>query len=232
MPNQRYDVLAIALLMFTVVFAVWLGLLGPIDVSKLKEWQTVMAAIIAPTLALVPATIAYKGAMAKVDHDREEAERRRRNEQLGLFLRLRAAVKQTLSDANKAAYLIDERLPTDFRLQTSIRVIPDQIAIAYPPEIKEAWANLHLMPSTAVVPLETLKRIIPIIEGALSRCANDSWTINFPGALIGSTYNRVADDFLRLHSARCRPVQAACKFILDALEDEIPRLQNRFQDAR
>jgi hypothetical protein len=65
--NQRYDLLAISLLLFTVVFAVWLTA-GPMNFA-LKEWQPLIASFV----ALGAAALAYKAAMAKVGYDRELA---------------------------------------------------------------------------------------------------------------------------------------------------------------
>ena len=64
-----------AALMLSALITVWLGLWGPIDIQKLKDWQPLMASIIAPTIVLGAATLAYLAAMAKVNHDRQEAER-------------------------------------------------------------------------------------------------------------------------------------------------------------
>src|SRR6516164_435018 len=80
-----------AALMLSALITVWLGLWGPIDIQKLKDWQPLMASIIAPTIVLGAATLAYLAAMAKVNHDRQEAVCQRNRERLGLFLRLRAS---------------------------------------------------------------------------------------------------------------------------------------------
>jgi hypothetical protein len=72
--------------MLCTLIVVWLGLWGPLlDLEKLRDCQPLMASIVAPTIALGAATLAYHSAMAKVYHDREEAERRRNSERLGLF---------------------------------------------------------------------------------------------------------------------------------------------------
>ena len=73
-----------AALLLSTLIVVSLSLWGPLNLEKLKDWQPLMASIIAPIIALRAATLAYRGAMAKVNHDREEAERRRNSERLGL----------------------------------------------------------------------------------------------------------------------------------------------------
>jgi hypothetical protein len=56
-----------AFLMLCTLIVVWLGLWGPLlDLEKLRDWQPLMASIIAPTIALGAATLAYHSAMAKV----------------------------------------------------------------------------------------------------------------------------------------------------------------------
>ena len=56
---------------------------------KLKDWQPLMAAII----ALGAGTLAYRGAVAKVDFDREKEQRDTERKKIGLYLRLRHALK-------------------------------------------------------------------------------------------------------------------------------------------
>jgi hypothetical protein len=72
-------------LMLSALITVWLGLAEPIDLSRLKEWQTLSAAVV----ALIAAGIAYLAAMAKVNFDRSvhEGEQRRRNKNVLIRLR-------------------------------------------------------------------------------------------------------------------------------------------------
>ena len=53
-----------------------------IGFREIKGLAALMASIIAPTIALGAATLAYHGSMAKVYRDCEEAERRRNSERL------------------------------------------------------------------------------------------------------------------------------------------------------
>jgi Pentapeptide repeats (8 copies) len=63
----------VAALLCATVLAVWLGILGPLrpDLSGLRNWQTLMAALVAVGVAL----IAYKAAMQKARLDREIGDR-------------------------------------------------------------------------------------------------------------------------------------------------------------
>ena len=105
-----------AALMLSALITVWLGLWGPIDIQKLKDWQPLMASIIAPTIVLGAATLAYLAAMAKVNHDRQEAERQRNRERLGLFLRLRASLWRVMFEARKSILALDDAIPPLRRL--------------------------------------------------------------------------------------------------------------------
>ncbi|MGJ5000547.1 hypothetical protein ACQR10_04435 [Bradyrhizobium sp. HKCCYLRH2060] len=227
MIRQRFDLAAIAALILTVVLTVWLGLWGPFEISKLQQWQTVMAAIIAPTLALIPATIAYKGAMAKVDHDRQEAERRRNNERLGLYLRLRASLRRTHADAFSRVELIEDKQLS--QILWGLRISPNMITVYNPPEVQEAWQALHLIPPSVIVNIEALKQLLPQIEQELSKFADRTWDIK-PKLIVNDLpVGRILDDYLRLHATRCSAIVVDCEAIIGELEREIPFLQNRFK---
>src|ERR1039458_6802652 len=66
-------------LIITMVF--WLGLNGPIDINKIKDWQTLITGV----LALVAAGGAYWGATAKVRFDREVADGELKRRKLALY---------------------------------------------------------------------------------------------------------------------------------------------------
>jgi hypothetical protein len=138
-------------LILTVVIVIWLGLWGPLDLEMLKGWQTLLAAVIAPSIALYAATLAYRGAMAKVELDREEAERKRVANRQGIYLRLRYRTARLASDASTAL--------------ESLRVFPAKAKMAatyYRPltekieELEEAWKNLELLPPTVGDAVEVL----------------------------------------------------------------------------
>jgi hypothetical protein len=216
-------------LMLAAMIAAALGIGGPFDFAKLEKWQTLMAAFIAPSIALVAAIVAYRGAMAKVEYDREEAARRRNNEKLGLFLRLRASLMHTFADADAARHLIRDETPNDVRLAQSVEIRAQRIAVHNPAELIEAWNSIHLMPAMTIAPIEGLKRLLPLIEGELEKFADHTWTIRFPHGNLGRAFPRAVDDYLRLHATRCEVVQEQCKIITDVLGHEIPILQQRFE---
>jgi hypothetical protein len=148
---------AVSALMLATILTVWLGIWGPIDLSKLKEWQTSMAAAV----ALLAATLAYKGATAKVDFDREEAERERTDAKLGLYLQLRTQLVRIAGECYQANRMID-----DLREVTDAKNIyawyPRPFADAN--EIDEAWNKLFLFPREAYEEIQKMR------EGVATVC--------------------------------------------------------------
>jgi hypothetical protein len=74
--NQRYDLLAISLLMFTAVFAVWLVAL-PINLEVIRKWQTLLGILITGLGVLVAAwnvTRQMRSAARVREQDRIERE--------------------------------------------------------------------------------------------------------------------------------------------------------------
>ena len=82
-----------------------------IGFREIKGLAALMASIIAPTIALGAATLAYHGSMAKVYRDCEEAERRRNSERLGLFLRLHTSLWRVLLDTQRCILAVETALP-------------------------------------------------------------------------------------------------------------------------
>jgi hypothetical protein len=213
-------------LMLAAIITAALGLWGPAELTKLKEWQTLLAAVIAPSIAICAAWIAYMGAMAKVEHDREEGARRRNNERLGLFLRLRAALRQTLSDAGQRVTLIKRSSPNP---GLQMVLTPAHLKIYNPPSLAEAWESISLLPPRLIENIEGLRRLIPLIEEELARFPEQKWEIKFvpfyPG---GEPIRRVVDDYLTIHAERCQLIQVHCEKIIGELDQAIPDLQTRF----
>src|SRR5690242_51387 len=79
--NQRFDLLAISLLMFCGVVTACL-VTNP-GTFSLKDWQPLIAALI----ALGAASLAYQASMAKVNDDRTTRDRDIRRQRLGVYLR-------------------------------------------------------------------------------------------------------------------------------------------------
>lgn len=97
--DRRYDLLAIGLLFFSAILTVWLGIFGPANTTTLKEWQPLMASILAIGGALIVyrgAKLAYTAAMAKVGLDREVHAREPARLTLGVCLRLEFSLRELI----------------------------------------------------------------------------------------------------------------------------------------
>jgi hypothetical protein len=174
--EQRYDLLAISGLMLAAVFSVWLGLWGPVDLSKLQQWQTLMAAIIAPSLALLPATIAYKAAMAKVNFDREMHDAQERRRVLNVRKRLHFAVAIFWSE------VIDLRkkmVPVIGNKVEGIRA--DAITLNLPNEIHEAWEHADVLDPADFNRIANVKYNFTIIQRELRLLDSERvWSYYWP----------------------------------------------------
>src|SRR5262249_14732529 len=83
--NPQIELATFTGLLLAVLLTIWLSISGPIDGSKLKDWQTLMAAFV----ALGAAAIAYHAAMAKVHLDRQVADQSAESLRLKLTIQLR-----------------------------------------------------------------------------------------------------------------------------------------------
>lgn len=107
---------------------------------QLKEWQPLMAAII----ALGGGALAYVGAMAKVKQDRVFAEGVENRRRLGLCLQLQLSAENLAEVTNE--------MMRDFEGHNSFNV-----TVAEPPEILKAWDNLDALPNEAIRPLNMIR---------------------------------------------------------------------------
>ncbi|WP_315774882.1 MULTISPECIES: hypothetical protein [unclassified Bradyrhizobium] len=204
-------------MMFAAVLTAWLGLWGPIDIVKLKDWQTLTASIVAPTIALCAAYLAYQGAMAKVYFDQREAERRRDAERLGLYLRMLVSLGHVAEEAGAKSALLGEYHMEEFEL----RLYPALLAIDRPQELDEAWLNIHLIPPQAIEPLQRLRnRLFPAVD-IKAAYPNKAWTV--------LQFRPPAADHpeLAAHRINCAGIEVECNQLIRALEERIPPLQDR-----
>jgi hypothetical protein len=143
-----------------------------IGFREIKGLAVADGIVIAPTIALGAATLAYHSAMAKVYHDREEAERRRNSERLGLFLRLHTSLSRVLIDIHRCILAVEMTLPQSSEKLEQIGVkarrkpnllftslahhitrdstIPfatikaEHMEVYNPPELPEVWSKIDL----------------------------------------------------------------------------------------
>lgn len=160
--------LPLSLLMFTAVLAVWLGVSGPIYLSVLREWQTLLGAF----AVVAAASIAYVAAMSKVRQDREAVEREIFRKRLGLYLKIEFAMRLLLDEARS----LDAHLafgPVGCTIEVSV----DEFRLTEPPELDEAWEYLDVFPAELVQELRTIRNGLRESKAHWDRVAAKSpWT--------------------------------------------------------
>ncbi len=193
-----------AALLLAATLVVWLGISGPIRVSYevVKDFQPLMAAMI----ALAAGTLAYWGAMAKVNLDRAEFDRRRKSEQLGLLLRLRAAVDRVSEEAGAKVKLLTFQ-PSYDATKISITIIPEQ----------------HTDRDFEKVAAHASKRNGKIRSGKMDRRMGTSpFLIDLPG--IPTYRHPVPSDYLVLYSKRCDMIKKSCDLLVKGISSAIENL--------
>jgi hypothetical protein len=223
---HRYDIFGFGLALFAIVILIAICL-DPKGFS-IQAWQPLMASIIAlggATIVYRGARLAYSAAMAKVDLDRVEAERRRSSERLGLLLRLRVSLARVLQDAKKSIHLIETNFPNNNYTQR-VDLTQDHIMVYDPPELVEIWNRIELFPIRLIEDLETLRRLLPQLTIERTNDPNASWPIDFPHGQFGQYFNRRPADYLVNHARRCRFIEASCNVIITDLDKVITMLRS------
>lgn len=141
---------------------------------RLKDWQTLMAALI----ALFAASFAYRGAMAKVEHDREVYREEQRRRRLNLFLKTALTCKMFgRSVESLRTWLNPPNTLTGIRY-TERRVSRDELVIPLEPEFEEAWNNLDVYPPAVVVRLANIRNNITTLNRAAQADPDAEWTFD------------------------------------------------------
>jgi hypothetical protein len=121
----------------------------------LKDFQPMIAALV----ALAAASLAYRGAMAKVELDREMAARQRAKDRLGLLLRFTSQLRRMKSETERNANSIKTMVETAAR-ENARRIDywgKADFSLEQFGEIDRAWDQLELLPSEAFELLEKLR---------------------------------------------------------------------------
>jgi hypothetical protein len=149
MSFDRYAGLASAVgIILILMIVTWLGLWGPIDVSVLERWQTLLTGV----LALIAAGIAYRGATAKVRHDREVLASENLRRKLALYLKLEFAFRQLIEKTRSV------QVKFMFAGVTTGRTFEaGDFAISEPPELEEAWASLDIFPRPSIAQIRNVR---------------------------------------------------------------------------
>jgi hypothetical protein len=203
MNFDRYCGMASAVgILLILTLITWLDLWGPIDLSKLQNWQTLMTGIIAMLVAL----IAYRGATAKVRHEREVLASENFRRKLALYLKIEFAFRQ-LSEmvrSRDTKFMFSSVGPQTFEAS--------DFAIEEPPEMEEAWIYLDVFPRQLIAEIRTVRnslRKLAALKAGLgdkhisltSDVADKPWIIAEAHSLLTCIWRSamlVADDLLPL----------------------------------
>jgi len=200
---RKYDLIAISLLMFSVVIVTAMTF-DPKGFS-LKEWQPLMAALVALGSAGVVyrgARLAYQASMEKVDLDREIHLKEVRRRQRGIFLRTALVAHIMQYDANLFCGLMKGPKTRD---EPPITMEPATIVLRTVTAFDEAWSNLDAFPKSVAEDISRLKTHLYNIEDALHRLGPAQFEIPFEPSLTGS--QKLLDEalnFVARYSLRIR----------------------------
>jgi hypothetical protein len=156
MNFERYAGMASAVgIVLILMIVTWLDFWGPIDLSKLEKWQTLIAGTTTGFMALIAASIAYRGATAKVRHDREIQAQEVTRRKLALYLKLEFAFRQLIDKTRtlEIQFMFADATPertfgaTDFALNE-------------PPELEEAWASLDIFPRQSIAQIRNVRNAL------------------------------------------------------------------------
>ena len=130
--------------------------------------------LIAATVALTAAMIAYRGAMAKLSFDRVEADKRRHSEKLALLLRLRSAINGLTYNVN---HIVSVLSGTDDSTEYKIRMLEKIFGgreFGAPTEIDEAWQRLDLLGQEQMNDLELIRNLTRLLNTQLWMGGSDT----------------------------------------------------------
>jgi hypothetical protein len=136
-----------------IVLILTLIIVGSRDDFHLKDWQPLMAALI----ALGGGTLAYRGAMAKVHADQEKEREELKRKRLGLLMRLLFAIARLEKDAQRHRLLMNpSRYEGDINRAIQVR----DLRFEGFEELEEAWKNLDLLPRTTIFNIDGIRAVM------------------------------------------------------------------------
>lgn len=138
----------------TITYAIW----NDPDHFKLKDWQTLLAAFI----ALFGGTLAYQGAMAKVDLDRELSDRQVSWNTKATIVRLQTTLLFLKRNAINSRAYIDKH-----PLWRSVGMNLDGLGAPRVDRLEDAWENLGWFPPEIAFKIATIRENLIGLSDAL-----------------------------------------------------------------
>jgi hypothetical protein len=179
-----------------IVLILTLIVVGSRDDFHLRDWQTVVAAVI----AFGAGTLAYRGAMAKVNEDRDRERRELDRRKLGLYLRLRFGLERLSNHAAAKEFVILPLEENDGTRRVNPMVEVERLRLDNREELEEAWNNLDLLPNAVAAEIDWLRRELLMIDEMLEDLPAQTPATEFaiPGEYHGG-YHRACIE-LRSHA--------------------------------
>ena len=205
LPNLQ----TMAMLLLGMLVAVWLGIAGPMDLSKLKEWQTLVAAVVAPSIAFGAAIIAYKAAMAKVNFDRKVHEETARRQRRGMLLRLRFGLEHFIKQGRPLSDMVKLQAGPAGEMTVTAKMIA---MTSTPSELEEAWKDLGLFDeslSAEIAEVKTQCREIEMINSQWP--ADKQWTF---------THLDRPKDLVLIHHLN-RGLERQCEIVIESIKKRL-----------
>jgi len=154
MTFDRYSGMASAVgIILILMIVTWLDLWGPIDLTKLEHWQTLLTGI----LAIFAACIAYAGTTSTARFYREKDRSELNRKKLGLYLRFKFGVRRMVIEAKRHRTLMNHPYHGG-NMRYDIRV--DDLRFGGFEEFDEAWTNLNLLPQTVSSNLDQIRDVL------------------------------------------------------------------------
>lgn len=142
-----------------IVLILTLIVVGSRDDFHLKDWQTVIASLIAVT----GGGLAYAGAMAKVNADKDKERQELDRKKLGAYYRLGFALSQVLIDAQ----VVDDRTSYKLYAKPETFSAADLCYLKKPPEIDELWADIEIFPKKTLGEINVIRVMFRDMDAAI-----------------------------------------------------------------
>jgi hypothetical protein len=171
MKNPEWPGIATAV---GILFLIGLIAVGSRDDFHLKDWQPLMASILAIGGALIVyrgAKLAYNAAMAKVDLDREAQVREAARLTLGVCLRLEFSLRELLYEVREELVNIPE---WDNQKMATVRITDFNLALQS--KLDEAWANLDRLPRQLSQTISEIRAVYFDYKNMLRINPSAEWT--------------------------------------------------------
>lgn len=187
-----------------IATAVGLVAIGAI-ILDLSKWQQLTAGL----LAFGGGLMAYRGAMAKVEHDAEQAQRELLRRQLSLYLKLDMAARRLRPNIQSANAQIGFS-------SLSRRINIDTLRLREPAEFAEAWDALDVFPRLIIRQIAVVRDRMRDVEQFLD-------AVHRGDIELGADFNDMSNPSRKLYRYN-DDILDACMLIENELEPEINRL--------